>query len=537
MVIPPILARAALGVGLLSASACASPPAANPEPADTHSADPAFALPRGFDTRVEDYAASWGRYWPTFRIHGVSQVFAAGRPLFVRAQGMADLAQQTPHTPASRFSIGTLSVHLTHAAVLSLVEAGTVSLDQPVTAFVPDQGLPPTITLEHLLTFSAGLPSFTETLPFRALKTRPASNEAIVATFAGEPLEFDPGTDFAPSLSNAALLGLVIERASKQPYAQYVEQAVLKPLQMHDTRYGRADDTTVGLSFNEAEYLVPDTQTDPRAFGAAGAWTSTSADLGKLYTAVLSGHWGEPLRRRTFGDNGPGLPYGFVPSPVAGRDGYLWLGRIDGHDHAVLLVPEDDLVIVHLGNSEVVPGSDIAMALGYLAYEVVTPRREEAREVPIEVASLAEYAGRWELTASDRALLANSTDDDTAASLQRVVTTFSKTGLSLQVRGRPTKRMHPVAQRRFFFKDRPQSTARVVVRPGGAQELVLEREGSQLRYRRSLGPAGPVIASDARPGRSSKTGRPGRDAGAAVTKSAPPPGRTPQNTATDEPRR
>ncbi len=482
----PMLVRSALAVCavLFSAAACASEPPAAPPAVGPDPAPEAFSLPDGFSEDLEAYVRGWGQHWPTFRVHGCTAVFAEGAPLHVQAWGQRDLAREAPHTPQDGFEIGTLSVHLTHAATLALVREGRVRLDDAAAQYVPGFDLPETITLEHLLTMTSGLPSFAETLLFeRVYKHRPASHEALVASFGGQPLEFEPGSDFAPSLSNAAVLGLLIERVTEQSYAEAVRERVLQPLGMEHTRFGRIEGASVGLSFHEEEYLEPVVEADPRSLGGAGGWTSTAADLGILYSALLQEQFGTELSRRMLGDNDLQRSYGFASTTVGGRDALAWIGRFDGHEHGVVLVPEDGLVVLHLANSEVAPGSMIAEAVAQLAYDLPVPTREEARSVPLDPSGLARHAGTWVLQPSDLAFVEDNVDPDTARALKSIETRFVQDeGLRLHIGGRPVKRMHATSPRTFFFKDRPQSTAYLTT-AADKPMLVLERGGGSLHYR------------------------------------------------------
>ncbi len=468
-----------------AACACATEPRPSSPAAAPQQDAPQFALPEGFAQSVSTYVAGWGQQWPTFRVHGTTAVFADGKSLHQQSWGLRDLAEGTAHGEDDAFEIGTLSVHLTHVAVLDLVRSGDLKLDDSVAAHLPDMELQPSITVEHLLTMTSGLPNFTETMLFeRVYKRREANHKALVTMFAGDPLEFEPGTDFAPSLSNAALLGLLIEEVTEQPYADAVQARVLKPLGMDHTHYGRQAGASVGLSFHEDEHLVPVVDVIPASLGAAGGWTSTASDLGKLYSALLEETYGAELSRRMLGNNDLGKPYGFAPTTVAGRDAYGWVGLFDGHEHGVLLLPSDNLVVIHLANSEVAPGSQIAEAVAQMAYELPVPVRDEARPVPLEPERFAALAGRWVMTPSDLEQIAVDADAETLAAMRAIETSFVEgEGLRLHIHGRPDKRMHPTAPRKFFFKDRPQSTAYITTTAASTM-LVLERGGGSLHYRR-----------------------------------------------------
>ena len=155
----PTPARPLLLTALLVAlSACATEaPARPPAPAAEQEDEVGLTLPETFETDLDAYVAGWGQQWPTFKVHGNTAVFVGGEPLFTKAWGLRNLAEQTPHTPGDAFEIGTLSIHLTQATTLALVREGKLALDTPVADHL-EVPLPASITVEHLLTMTSGLP-------------------------------------------------------------------------------------------------------------------------------------------------------------------------------------------------------------------------------------------------------------------------------------------------------------------------------------------------------------------------------------------
>lgn len=80
-------------------------------------------------------------------------VTQAGRPVFRKAYGMANLELQVPVRPETVFRVGSVTKQFTAVAILMLMEEGLLALDDPLEKFLP--GYPVhghTITVEHLLT-------------------------------------------------------------------------------------------------------------------------------------------------------------------------------------------------------------------------------------------------------------------------------------------------------------------------------------------------------------------------------------------------
>jgi CubicO group peptidase (beta-lactamase class C family) len=475
----------------LGTTAC-EPPASDPnavaQPAATEDV-PALQLPEHLDAQVDGYVAQWGRGWPAFRFHGEIGISVGGELLLERAYGFRDLAEQQRHGGEASFRIGTLSAHVAAATALALVNDGVIALDDRVDRWISDREVPHVLTVEHLLTHTSGLPSFTQDLAFAHLKHLPRTHDDLVRGFVRDPLEFEPGTDFAPSNSNSVLLALLIERATGSAYEDVARTRVLEPLGMTQTHWGSGPDVAVGLVFDEAEHLEPPEPVDPRAFGASGAWISTTRDLHRLYAGLWSDRFGgERARLRWLGDNQHETPYAFVETSIEGRAAYLWLGLIDGFNSAVLVVPDDALVVSVLGNSEVVPAQEVVADVARLAYGLPVAERIEPRAVPVPPAELERTAGAWIVTRTSEEMLLESVDPETFDMLKKIQTEREPdtATLALVIPEHGRKRMHPRSPGRWFFKDAPQSTARL--ERGQTPErdvLVLQRDGTELRYVRA----------------------------------------------------
>lgn len=475
--------------GLLAACALllgceASPPSdarsIEPEPEQTDRA--AEPLPKGLEHQVVSYIEQFGRNWPTFRFHGVVLVARGDQLAVHRAFGSADLVTGIPNRTDTLFRIGTLSAQLTAAAVMRLAEAGTLSLDDPVARFLPDWPGGKSITIEHLLAHRSGIPNFTSDLAFAAWKKGPRTLQATLGLFRDGIHDFEPGEQTEPSNSNYVLLGAVLEAATQKPYAQVVHEQVLAPLSLSHTHYATSDEPqAVGLVFNEQEFLEIVDRVDPSAFGPAGGWLSTSADLLRLvqglsHDELLSRHG--TMRMQGLTDDG--LGYGWAPSEVAGRSGLGWPGLIDGFNSAVLYVPEDDTTIIVLSNSEVLPAGTLVGGIATLVYGDELPRREEPVAMPLPIREQLHAVGRYVPTVSTEEAFASSGADTDA--IHEVFIERDGDSLVFTVPSHARKRMHPLGDGRYFFKDGVQTRAQVVVRADQRPLLILEANGGEVRF-------------------------------------------------------
>lgn len=142
-----------------------------------------------------------------------------------------------PVTKNTPFLWGSVAKPVTATAVMTLVEAGKVDLDQPVRAYLPhftlaDPQAASRITVRHLLTQTSGIPEFTDAVD--RFEQRADPYRAAMAELADVEPASDPGQRHSYSSANYLLLGALVEDVSGRPYAQYLRAHVLNPLGMRD---------------------------------------------------------------------------------------------------------------------------------------------------------------------------------------------------------------------------------------------------------------------------------------------------------------
>jgi D-alanyl-D-alanine carboxypeptidase len=246
------------------------------------SADPATAIDRLFAAAVKPGD-------PAMTVIVVKD----GKTLFRKAYGLANLELQVPARPEMVFRIGSVTKQFTAAAILMLVEQGKLALTDDITKVLPDyptQGK--TITIEHLLTHTSGIQSYTDMPAWPPLAMKDLTPAELVDFFKKEPLQFDPGTRWRYNNSGYFLLGVVIEKVSGQKYAEFLKQRIFDRAGMTHTFYGGTGEIIpgrVGLyarsgdRFVNAEYI---SMTQPFS---AGALVSSVDDLATWNAALDSG--------------------------------------------------------------------------------------------------------------------------------------------------------------------------------------------------------------------------------------------------------
>lgn len=159
--------------------------------------------------------------------------------------GVANVEHDVPVTPASVFSINSMSKAFTGVAVMQLVEVGLLELDAPVSHHLDE--LPESwrgVTVRQLATLTSGLPEMMVYHPDMTvgLIGDGSAESAWLAAYAA-PLEFAPGQGYAYVQTNYALLGRIIDRLTGMPFTEFVTTRQLAVAGMTHTRY--ADDSDV----------------------------------------------------------------------------------------------------------------------------------------------------------------------------------------------------------------------------------------------------------------------------------------------------
>ena len=362
---------------------------------------PALSLERRLDRLVLD------RYPSPTEPGAAVLVMVAGKPVLRKGYGMADLEKGVKVTPDMIFRIASITKQFTAVAVLQFVQAGKVSLTDPITKYVPEfdtQGK--TITIENLLTHTSGLHNVTALDDFLPQITRDLKPIEVANMIAGKPLEFEPGSQFKYSNTNYVLLGMVIEKVSGRTYAENLLSSIAKPLGLDDTRYSRDDALTPrharGYDRDDAGKwgpMKPMSMTQPFA---AGAIESTVDDLAKWTQALADGKAVDPkLLERAwtpYKPTGGTSDYGFGWF-IRTDSGERWIGHnggINGFLSAAVWIPEKKVFVAILCNG--MGGGAPDTLLWQLAREAVG--RPEAKRVAITLPAetLDRYVGVYALS-------------------------------------------------------------------------------------------------------------------------------------------
>lgn len=178
--------------------------------------------------RLDDYL---GRLEP-LGFSGAVVVERGGEVVLRQGYGLADREAHRLYTPETVQSCGSITKQVTAAAILLLESRGRLAVSDPLSKHLPDVPVDKDgITLHHLLTHSAGLPSSL------GPDSEPIGADELARRAMAAPLVFEPGTGYGYSNVGYALLGIVVERASGRDYEHFLRDELLLPAGLAETGY------------------------------------------------------------------------------------------------------------------------------------------------------------------------------------------------------------------------------------------------------------------------------------------------------------
>jgi D-alanyl-D-alanine carboxypeptidase len=280
--------------------------------------------------------------------------------------GDRQLSPPRPVEPDTVFAIASITKTFVTAVVLQLVDEGRVSLDDPLSRFLPRYPRARDITLRDLLGHTSGVhdyfsnPAYARRV-FADRERRWTPREVL--RFIQAPY-CDPGDCFRYSNGNFILLGLVIEEVTGRPLSQVIRDRLLDPLGLSDTVF-QPDDPTPrdaarghlwgggDLFYDQSgrSRVRPHLSASTVAW-AAGAMASTASDLARWADALYGGEvvsaasLAEMLTFRPRDEYGLGTrTRDFLGHTAVGH-----LGGIRGYELAMWYFPEHDTSVVMLSN-------------------------------------------------------------------------------------------------------------------------------------------------------------------------------------------
>jgi D-alanyl-D-alanine-carboxypeptidase/D-alanyl-D-alanine-endopeptidase len=222
-------------------------------------------------------------------------VMQDGRVTHVKASGVQDIDTRRPVNPDTLFRIASMTKAFTALSILKLRDDGKISLDEPVETYVPElRGWKyPTddsakIRVRELLTHTAG---FVTDDPWGDRQTPLPEEDFTRLLRDGVRFTRPPATAMEYSNLGYALLGRIIANVSGQPYKDFVQQLLFKPLGMTSTGYdvtaAPPERRALGYRWEDNAWKLEPTMAHG-AFGAMGGIQTSASDYAKWIAYLLS---------------------------------------------------------------------------------------------------------------------------------------------------------------------------------------------------------------------------------------------------------
>jgi D-alanyl-D-alanine carboxypeptidase len=217
-----------------------------------------------------------------------------GKPIFTGAYGMADREKKIPNTLTTKFRIGSMNKMFTAVSILQLVQAGKISLSDPVGKYLtdyPNKDIATKVTIYQLLTHTGGTGDFFGP-QFDAHRLELKTLQDYTKLYGDRGPEFEPGSRWEYSNYGFLMLGVVLERVTGKSYYDYVSENIYAPAGMKSTGSLPEDqnvpDRSIGYTqFGGAE-LRPNTDTLPYRGTSAGGGYCTVEDFLRFANALTN---------------------------------------------------------------------------------------------------------------------------------------------------------------------------------------------------------------------------------------------------------
>ena len=320
------------------------------------------ASPEGLEPTGDELAARMDAYlaanFPRAGAPGLAvAVVDAGGVRYLRTFG------DCPDADAL-FVVGSLSKSFTAVAVMQLVEQGAVDLDAPASRYAPGYDVPDEVTVRSLLNQTSGFGAYDSLAE--------AADGELGETFGA----------FSYANANYDLLGRVVEGASGEDYARYLDEHVLEPLGMASTTADPARAEALGMVPGHRDWFGLPVADGFRHAQGDGAWggpasgyvASSVRDMASYLRMYLNGGMGgDGARvlsadsvRRMFLDRVPDPEgdtyYGMGWTSFSWDDGELVLshdGQVENYTASMCLLPERGIGIVALSDANDNAGGNI----------------------------------------------------------------------------------------------------------------------------------------------------------------------------------
>jgi CubicO group peptidase (beta-lactamase class C family) len=312
--------------------------------------------------------------------------------IFERSYGLANRETSVPNSAATRFHIASVSMQFTAAAILRLIDQGSLSLDTHLDTLIPEIQDAGKITIRDLLAQRSGLPDINDLPDYNDILSRHQTPESLIAPIKGRPLLFEPGAKYLHEEHTAYnVLARILEIKTRIPFASAIEKLVFRPAGLYSSA---VDDDSATPSFAqgyqpEGVYeLKPAASIHWSAKSGNASIVTTARDEASLVDAIFNGTFLTPSSRSVILDTSQRIGYGWLrgANKRFNKTAYYMNGRAPGFASFVLYLPDESLTVVVISNiyssATTSLGYDLAAISLGLAYQKFLPLSAGVKNPP-----------------------------------------------------------------------------------------------------------------------------------------------------------
>lgn len=405
-----------------------------------------------------------------------------GKIIYEKGFGYADVGNKVPVSPDSKFRIGSITKQFIATCILKLQEQGKMSVQDKLSKYIPGFPRGDEVTIQHLLTHTSGIHSYTNRPAFMKYLTMPITSAALVDTIEAYPYDFNPGDRYQYNNSGYFLLGYILEKLSGKSLAVYLNETLFKPLGMNNTGIYETtkvlDNEAYGYSYSN-DTIIKAVNWDMSWAGGAGALYSTTKDLYTWNEALFNGKVLSDASlnaafTKTELNNKEKIDYGFGWG-LGNFRGYKFIshgGGLHGFLSDLERQPEKKVTIVVLCNSTpppsgIDPGTNSLLIAEYLLWSGMKEQASFASDIKIDENTLKSYTGRYNY--GHGAVL---------------MVTLEGNQLMAQMTGQPNFPIYPSSEDQFNWKVVEASIKFVKDEKGNVSHAIHSQGGQQIEAKK-----------------------------------------------------
>jgi CubicO group peptidase (beta-lactamase class C family) len=434
---------------------------------------------------IDDFVNAKQKY---HHFSGNVLVAEKGRVIYLKSAGYSDFKLGRPLTDGSVFELASVTKQFTAAAILLCKERGLLSLDDPLSKYIPE--LPyGGITVRQMLTHSSGLPEQNELMYKVWDSEKAATNRDLIEQLVKHRPEayFKAGEGFKYSNTNYALLASIVEKVSGRSFRNFMAKNFFEPLGMKSTRvidwegenYRTIPGHTLSYIFDEetAQYRLPEEMPQWKKalplngiVGSRGVNTTTlellkwqeSLRAAKLLSRRSVGEMESPQVKGSV-DGSDSYGYGLAVKSIYGDTKTFHNGGWNGYWNSLQHFKIANRTVIVLSNNDSEKG--LANAIAAILFDQSVALPSEHKEIKLSPAELNNFVGTYEANGRSFDI------ENRGGRLYRVV------------EGGEPKELKPESKTKLFYEDSDRQIE-FVFNGGAVKQAFFISEGLKLELRK-----------------------------------------------------